>query len=42
MLAAVMTKAISKEVAIEKTNVNGKVKATVKTTVNGKVDIQEF
>ena len=32
----------SKEVAIEKTNVDGKVKATIKTTINGKEDIQSF
>jgi hypothetical protein len=32
----------SKEVSIEKTNVDGKVKATIKTTINGKEDIQSF
>ncbi|MFA9189778.1 sodium-translocating pyrophosphatase [Flavobacterium sp. FZUC8N2.13] len=34
--------AISKEVTIEKINVNGKVKATITTTSNGKVDVQSF
>ncbi len=33
---------MSKEVSIEKMNVDGKVKATIKTTVNGKEDIQSF
>ncbi|MFV8352310.1 sodium-translocating pyrophosphatase [Flavobacterium sp. XS2P14] len=32
----------SKEVSIEKTNLDGKVKATIKTTINGKEDIQSF
>jgi K(+)-stimulated pyrophosphate-energized sodium pump len=32
----------SKEVSIKKTNVDGKVKATIKTTINGKEDIQSF
>ena len=32
----------SKEVSIEKTNVDGKVKATIKTTINGKEDIKSF
>lgn len=36
------TKMVSKEVAIEKTNVDGKVKATIKTNINGKVTIQNF
>jgi K(+)-stimulated pyrophosphate-energized sodium pump len=36
------TDAVSKEVTIEKTNVDGKVKATITTTVNGKVNIQSF
>lgn len=36
------TETISKEVSIEKTNVDGKVKATIKTTINGKEDIQSF
>lgn len=36
------TEMVSKEVMIEKTNVDGKVKATLKTTVNGKEDIQNF
>ncbi|MFV8360572.1 sodium-translocating pyrophosphatase [Flavobacterium sp. LS1P3] len=43
MNAAVMPNhMMSKEVSIEKTNVDGKVKATIKTSVNGKVDIQTF
>ncbi|MFV8339059.1 sodium-translocating pyrophosphatase [Flavobacterium sp. LB3P21] len=33
---------MSKEVSIEKINVDGKVKATIKTSVNGKVDTQTF
>ena len=36
------TEMVSKEVSIEKTNVDGKVKATIKTTINGKEDIQNF
>jgi len=36
------TNAISKEVTIEKINVDGKVKATITTTSNGKVDVQSF
>ena len=36
------TEIVSKEVSIEKTNVDGKVKATIKTTINGKEDIQNF
>ncbi|MFV8344002.1 sodium-translocating pyrophosphatase [Flavobacterium sp. XS2P39] len=40
--AVASTGAVSKEVSIEKTSVDGKVKATIKTTVNGKVDIQNF
>ncbi|MFV8322272.1 sodium-translocating pyrophosphatase [Flavobacterium sp. LS2R12] len=43
MNAAVMPNhMMSKEVSIEKINVDGKVKATIKTSVNGKVDIQTF
>jgi K(+)-stimulated pyrophosphate-energized sodium pump len=43
MNAAVMPNhMMSKEVSIEKTNVDGKVKATIKTTINGKEDIQNF
>ncbi|MFE3847335.1 sodium-translocating pyrophosphatase [Flavobacterium sp. LB3P45] len=42
MNAAMPAHMMSKEVSIEKTNVDGKVKATIKTTVNGKVDIQNF
>jgi K(+)-stimulated pyrophosphate-energized sodium pump len=38
----VSTGAVSKEVSIEKTSVDGKVKATIKTTINGKVNIQNF
>ncbi|MFV8392441.1 sodium-translocating pyrophosphatase [Flavobacterium sp. LB2P6] len=37
-----VTKIVSKEVSIEKTNIDGKVKATIKTTINGKVTIQNF
>ncbi len=37
-----VTKIVSKEVSIEKTNVDGKVKATIKTSINGKVTIQSF
>lgn len=33
---------ITKEVSIEKTNLDGKVKATIKTTINGKEDIKIF
>jgi K(+)-stimulated pyrophosphate-energized sodium pump len=33
---------MSKEVSIEKTNVDGKVKATIKTNINGKVTVQNF
>jgi K(+)-stimulated pyrophosphate-energized sodium pump len=40
--AAMPNHMMSKEVSIEKTNVDGKVKATIKTTVNGKEDIQSF
>jgi len=40
--AAMPNHMMSKEVSIEKTNVDGKVKATIKTTVNGKEDIQNF
>lgn len=36
------TEMVSKEVSIEKTNVDGKVTATIKTTINGKEDIQNF
>ena len=39
---SVNTDAVSKEVTIEKTNVDGKVKATITTTLNGKVDVQSF
>ncbi|MBG6187176.1 sodium-translocating pyrophosphatase [Flavobacterium sp. CAN_S2] len=43
MNAAVMPNhMMSKEVSIEKTNVDGKVKATIKTVINGKVTIQNF
>ena len=43
MNAAVMPNhMMSKEVSIEKTNVDGKVKATIKTSINGKVSIQKF
>ena len=37
-----VTGMVSKEVTIEKTNVDGKVTATIKTTINGKEDIQNF
>ncbi|MDI5898892.1 sodium-translocating pyrophosphatase [Flavobacterium yafengii] len=37
-----VTEMVSKEVSIEKTNVDGKVKATIKTSINGKVTIQKF
>ncbi|MGZ9735163.1 sodium-translocating pyrophosphatase [Flavobacterium sp. GNP002] len=40
--AAMPNHMMSKEVSIEKINVDGKVKATIKTSVNGKVDIQTF
>ena len=33
---------MSKEVRIEKTNINGKVSATITTTVNGNEVVQEF
>lgn len=33
---------VSKEVTIEKTNVDGKVKATIQTNINGKVTVQNF
>ncbi|MDG2433468.1 sodium-translocating pyrophosphatase [Flavobacterium sp.] len=36
------TKRMSKEVTIEKTNVDGKVTATVTTTIDGKQDVQKF
>jgi K(+)-stimulated pyrophosphate-energized sodium pump len=36
------TKTMSKEVTIEKTNVDGKVTATVTTTIDGKEDVQKF
>jgi K(+)-stimulated pyrophosphate-energized sodium pump len=39
---SVNTNVVSKEVTIEKTNVDGKVKATITTTLNGKVDVQSF
>ncbi len=42
MNAAMSTHMISKEVAIEKMNVDGKVKATIKTSINGKVTVQNF
>ena len=38
----VENEAITKEVSIEKTNLDGKVKATIKTTINGKEDIKSF
>jgi K(+)-stimulated pyrophosphate-energized sodium pump len=37
-----VTGMVSKEVTIEKTNVDGKVKATIKTNINGKEDTQNF
>ena len=37
-----MSNTTSKEVTIEKINVDGKVKATITTTLNGKVDVQSF
>jgi K(+)-stimulated pyrophosphate-energized sodium pump len=37
-----MSNTTSKEVTIEKVNVDGKVKATITTTLNGKVDVQSF
>ncbi|MES2576680.1 MAG: sodium-translocating pyrophosphatase [Bacteroidota bacterium] len=40
--SGVATEMVSKEVSIEKTNVDGKVKATIKTSINGKVTIQKF
>jgi K(+)-stimulated pyrophosphate-energized sodium pump len=40
--AAMPTHMISKEVSIQKTSVDGKVKATITTTVNGKVTVQNF
>ena len=40
--AAMPNHMMSKEVSIEKINVDGKVKATIKTSVNGKEDIQTF
>lgn len=36
------TEMVSKEVTIEKTNVDGKVKATIQTNINGKVTVQNF
>ena len=36
------TEISSKEVAIEKSNIDGKVTATVTTTINGKQDVQNF
>ena len=39
---SVDTGTITKEVSIEKTNLDGKVKATIKTTINGKEDIKSF
>jgi K(+)-stimulated pyrophosphate-energized sodium pump len=40
--AAMSNHMMSKEVSIEKTNVDGKVKATIKTNINGKVTVQNF
>jgi K(+)-stimulated pyrophosphate-energized sodium pump len=40
--AAMMTKEVSKEVRIEKSNTNGKVTATVTTVVDGKEEVQNF
>ena len=33
---------VSKEVSIEKSNIDGKVTATVKTVINGKEEVQKF
>jgi K(+)-stimulated pyrophosphate-energized sodium pump len=33
---------VSKEISIQKTSVDGKVKATIKTSINGKVTTQNF
>ncbi|MFV8369098.1 sodium-translocating pyrophosphatase [Flavobacterium sp. LB2R40] len=41
-VSGAVTEIISKEVTIEKTNVDGKVKATIKTIINGKVVIQSY
>jgi K(+)-stimulated pyrophosphate-energized sodium pump len=40
--AAMSNHMMSKEVSIEKTNVDGKVKATIKTNINGKVTVRNF
>jgi K(+)-stimulated pyrophosphate-energized sodium pump len=42
MNAAMPAHMMSKEVSIQKTSVDGKVKATIKTSINGKVTTQEF
>ena len=36
------TQMSTKEVSIEKSNVDGKVTATVKTTINGKEEVENF
>ncbi|RTY89743.1 sodium-translocating pyrophosphatase [Flavobacterium bomense] len=40
--SAAVTEMVSKKVTIEKTNVDGEVKATIKTNINGKENIQSF
>ncbi len=40
--AAMPAHIVSKEVSIQKTSVDGKVKATIRTSINGKVTIQNF
>jgi K(+)-stimulated pyrophosphate-energized sodium pump len=42
MNAAMPAHMMSKEVSIQKTSVDGKVKATIKTSINGKVTTQNF
>ena len=42
MHAGEVREAVSKSIMIEKTNTDGKVKATVKTMTNGKEDVQNF
>ncbi|MFE3868081.1 sodium-translocating pyrophosphatase [Flavobacterium sp. LS2P90] len=42
MNAAMPDHIVSKEVSIQKTSVDGKVKATIKTSINGKVTTQNF
>jgi K(+)-stimulated pyrophosphate-energized sodium pump len=41
-VAAMPAHVVSKEVSIQKTSVDGKVKATIRTSINGKVTTQNF